>query len=88
MQKLYRQKHNQSAVGAGDLGIRGPGASKLTRLQINTKSVRANMMNISTESLSLIEDLSSYIERQTGRIVTQYLILINCFIILKMTSLS
>ena len=37
----------------------GPGGSKLTRFQINTKSVKANMMNISIESLSLIEDMVS-----------------------------
>ena len=37
----------------------GPGASKLTRFQINTKSVKVNMMNISTESLSLKEDMVS-----------------------------
>ena len=37
----------------------GPGASKLTRFQINTKSVKANRMNISIESLSLIEDMVS-----------------------------
>ena len=37
----------------------GPGASKLTRFQINIKSVKANMMNISIESLSLIDDMVS-----------------------------
>ena len=36
----------------------GTGASKLTRFQINTKSVKANMMNIS-ESLSFTEDIVS-----------------------------
>ena len=35
------------------------GALKLTRFQINTKSVKANMMNISIESHSLIEDMVS-----------------------------
>ena len=30
-----------------------PGSPKLTRFQINTKSVKANMMDISVESLSL-----------------------------------
>ena len=35
-----------------------PGASELTRLQINTKSVKTNM-NISIESLSLVEDMVS-----------------------------
>ena len=34
----------------------GPGASKLTRFQVNTKSVKAN---ISTESLSPVEDMVS-----------------------------
>ena len=37
--------------------LEGPGASKLTRFQINTKSVKADMMTISVESLSLIEDM-------------------------------
>ena len=32
---------------------------QLTRFQINTKSVKANMMNISTESLSLKEAMAS-----------------------------
>ena len=32
----------------------GPEASKLTKFQINTKSISANIMNISIESLSLI----------------------------------
>ena len=36
-----------------------PGASKLTRFQINTKSVKAYMMNISRESLSLKEGIVS-----------------------------
>ena len=35
------------------------GALKLTRFQINTKSIKAYMMNISVESLSLIEDMVS-----------------------------
>ena len=35
----------------------GPEASKLTRFQTNTKSVEANMMNISIESVSRIEDM-------------------------------
>ena len=35
----------------------GSGASKLTRFQINKKSVKADMMNILTESLSLIVDM-------------------------------
>ena len=38
------------------LASEGPGASKLNRFQIITKSVKVNMMNISIESLSLIED--------------------------------
>ena len=42
----------------------GPGASKLTRFQINTKSVKANMMNISIESLSLIEDMVSEVFKE------------------------
>ena len=39
--------------------LEGPGASKLTSFQMNTKSVKANVMNISIESLSLIEDMVS-----------------------------
>ena len=37
------------------------------------------MRNISIESLSLIEDISFYIEWQTRRIVKQPLIIFNCF---------
>ena len=50
---------NQSGVGAGDLIIRRPRALKLTRFQINKQSIKASMMNISVESLSLIEDIVS-----------------------------
>ena len=50
---------NQSTVGAGGLGIRRPRGFKAPQIWNNTKSVNANMMNISTESLSLIEDMVS-----------------------------
>ena len=40
----------------------GTGASKLTRFQINTKSVKVNLINISIESLSLIEDMVSEVK--------------------------
>ena len=36
-----------------------PAASKLTRFHINTKSVKAKMLNNSIGSLSLIEDMVS-----------------------------
>ena len=39
--------------------LEGLGASKVTRFQINTKSVKTSMMNISIESLSLTEDTVS-----------------------------
>ena len=50
--------HNQLLVWASE----GPGASKLIRFQITTKHVKANMMNISIESLSLIVDMVSVVK--------------------------
>ena len=53
----YIRGRSKQALGAW--AAEGSGASKLTRFQINTKSVKANKMNISIESLSLIEDMDS-----------------------------
>ena len=55
----YEESQYQNTVDAGGLCTRRPWGFKVHHFQINTKSVKANMMNISIESLSLIEDMVS-----------------------------
>ena len=56
---LTDRAKNQNAVGAGDLGISRPRCFRTQQLSSKYKILKANMMNISGESLSLIEDMVS-----------------------------